>query len=128
MSRISEFASMWVGSLAKITTVKHNIDLQPDSRLAVQHPYQARLKTREHEGQQNDRMLKQGVFEPAMSERASREVFALKKDGNLRFYVDYRKLIAMTLQGTHSLPRMDDCMDSPRDATIFSTANFSNAY
>lgn len=43
-----------------------------------------------------------------MSERASRVVFVPEKDGKLRFCVDERKLYAMTLRLTYSLPRMDD--------------------
>lgn len=42
MSLPSEFASMWSGSLGKITTAKHHIHLQPTSRPAFRHPYRAR--------------------------------------------------------------------------------------
>lgn len=71
MRLLSELASMSSGNLRKIITVKSPIDLQPDSRLAFQHPYWAGLKTKEHEGQETEWMLKEGVIEPAVLERAN---------------------------------------------------------
>lgn len=59
LSLLFEFASMWDGSLGKITTVKHHVDPHPDSRPALQHPYRARLKKKELEIQEIDRRLKE---------------------------------------------------------------------
>lgn len=68
MSFLSKFSSMWNGSLGKTTTMKNHINLKPGSCPAVQHQYQAVLETREHEGLDTDRMLKEGLIEPEMSE------------------------------------------------------------
>ena len=66
-------------------------------------------------------MLEAGVIEATTSEWASLVVLAPKKDGSLRFCIDYRRLDAMTVADAHPLPRMDDCLDSLGDAGIFST-------
>jgi hypothetical protein len=66
-------------------------------------------------------MLQAGVIEPATSEWASPVVLVPKPDGSLRFYIDYLKLNAFTVRDTYPLPRMDECIDSLRDAVVFST-------
>lgn len=45
-----------------------------------------------------DRMLKEEIIKPATTRWASLIVFARKKDGSLRFAVDYRKLNAVTVR------------------------------
>lgn len=39
----------------------------------------------------------------------------------MRFCVDYRRLNAVTRKHSYPIPRMDDCMDSLGQATIFTT-------
>lgn len=94
---LDEFTDMWSGRLGKITAAKHRVELIPGSRPVFQHPYRAGLKTREHEKKEIDRMLKEGVIEPSISEWAAPVVFAPKKDVKLRFCVDYRRLNAVTV-------------------------------
>ena len=83
---------------------------------------------REHEKAEIDNMLKAGVIEPSSSEWASPIVFGPKKDGKLRFCVDYRKLNALTIRDSYHIPRMDECIDSLGDAGIFSTLDANSGY
>jgi hypothetical protein len=69
--------------------------------------YRAWKKAREVERAEVDRMLKAGVIEPATSERDSPVVLITKKDGAIRFCVDYRKLNAMNTKDSYPLPRTD---------------------
>jgi len=126
---MEEFTSMWDGNLGTISAVKHRIDLDPpDSQPVHSAPYRAGPATRQLEKNEIDKMLGMGVIEPAQTEWASPIVFAPKKDGAMRFCVDYRRLNAMTLRDSYPIPRMDECIDSLGDANIFTTLDANCGY
>lgn len=65
--------------------------------------------------------MKYEVIEPATKEWASLVVFAPKKDGSIRFCVDYPKLSAINVRDSYPLSRTDECIDPLGNARIFST-------
>ena len=73
-------------------------------------------------------MLDAGVIEHATSEWASPVVLVPKKDGSLRFCIDYKRLNAKTVADAYQLPRMDVCLDSLGDAGVFSTFDCNSGY
>ena len=119
---------MWDGSLGEIAATEHRIDLVPDARPIASPPYRAGLKAREAEQTEVNRMLEAGVIEPAQSAWASPVVLVPKPDGSLRFCVDYRRLNAVTIRDSYPLPRMDECIDSLGDATLFTTLDCNSGY
>ena len=127
-SLLRKHASMWNGELGELSITKHRIDLQENAKPAYQAPYRAGKQSRDIERQEVDRMLKAGVIEPATSEWASPVILITKKDGSIRFCVDYRKLNALIVKDSYPLPRMDECLDSLGDATIFSTLDCNSGY
>jgi hypothetical protein len=85
-------------------------------------------RVREFEAAEVQRMLKAGVIEQAHSEWASPVVLDPKHDGCIRICVDYRRLNALAIKESHTIPRMDECIDSFQDATIFSTLDCNSGY
>lgn len=125
---LAKHSSMWDGRLGKIAATEHRIDLKNDVQPVRQNPYRSGHKEREFAREEIEKMLKAGVIEPSNSEWASPIVLAPKKDGSLRFCVDYRRLNAVTQRDSYPLPRMDDCVDSLGSATIFTTLDANWGY
>ena len=113
--------SLWSGKLGEISATKHHIRLIEGARPFKSAPYRAGPKTRELEEEEVRRQLEAGVIEPSNSEWAAPVLFAPKKDGKLRFCIDYRKLNTMTVKDSYPLPRMDECIDTLGDAKVFTT-------
>jgi Reverse transcriptase (RNA-dependent DNA polymerase) len=73
-------------------------------------------------------MLAEGIIEPATSEWSSPVVLVSKRDGGMRFCVDYRKLNLLTERDVYPLPRLDECVDSLGDAVVFLTLDANSGY
>ena len=65
--------------------------------------------------------LKDGIIQESASPWASLVVLVKKKDGTLRFCIDYRRLNAVMHKDTFPLPRIDDLLDQMRGKKVFST-------
>ena len=112
---------MLSGDLGKIQATEHLIDLKPNTRPIHQHPYRAGAESRKILEDHINLQLAADVIEPAQSEWASPVLLAPKKDGTLRFCIDFRRLNMATISDTYRLPRMEDCIDSLGEARLFTT-------
>ena len=73
-------------------------------------------------------MQSQGIIEPCQSEWASNIVLVTKKDGSIRFCVDYRKLNTLTQKDVYPLPRIETCLDTLSGAAWFSTFDLRSGF
>jgi hypothetical protein len=73
-------------------------------------------------------MLDQRVIEPSESPWASPIVLVQKRDGGVRFCVDYRKLNRVTKLNEFPLLRIDDTLDLLTGSRLFSTLDLASSY
>lgn len=73
-------------------------------------------------------MLARDVIQPSMNPWASPIVIVRKKDGSARFYVDYRRLNAVTRKDAYPLPHIDDTLDTLSGSQWFPTLDLLSGY
>lgn len=118
-----------VGQLApgQAISTKHRIDVGEQQPLR-QRPYRVSLAERNMIDDQVSEMLRKGVVRPSSSPWASPVVLVKKKDGTIRFCVDYRRLNRITKKDVYPMPRIDDALDCLQGAEYFSTMDLHSGY
>ncbi|CAM4664391.1 unnamed protein product [Lepidochelys olivacea] len=69
-----------------------------------------------------------GVIQPSASPWASPVVLVPKKDGSVRFCVDYRKLSAISVSDAYPMPRPDELLDKLGGAQYLTTMDLTKGY
>ena len=73
-------------------------------------------------------MLDAGVIRPSNSPWCNAVVLVRKKDGSLRFCIDFRKLNSLTVKDSHLLPRICETLESLNGAAHFSTFDMNSGF
>lgn len=73
-------------------------------------------------------MLAGGVIRESHSPWAAPIVLVKKRDGTLRFCVDYRRLNLVTHKDAYPLPRIEESLASLKKSTVFSTLDLAHGY
>ena len=68
------------------------------------------------------------VIQPSVSEWASPPVLVRKRDGGVRWCVDYRALNSHTTKDVYPLPLIEECLDTLSGHTWFSKLDANSAY
>lgn len=129
INMLGQFEQMWDSQLGLTRAAKHRIELTfPDSHLIHSAPYWAGPKGRSFEKDEIDKMVALKVIESAQTKWPSPIMSSTKKDGSLWFCTDYRKLNAVTAHDSYQISRMDECIDSLREASVFTTLDTNSGY
>ncbi|KAG1936368.1 gag-pol fusion protein [Pimephales promelas] len=75
-----------------------------------------------------DIMLSMGVIEPSLSEWCSPIVLVPKKDGTLRFCIDFRQLNSLSKVDPYPMPRIDELVERLGRAKYLSTVDLCKGY
>lgn len=107
--------------------ITHRIDTQDA------HPVKQRMRRtplgfeKEEEVHLQD-LLEKGIVEPSSSDWASPPVLVRKKDGKLRYCIDYRKLNNLTVKDAFPIPKIETCLDTLRGSVFMSTLDMASGY
>mgnify|MGYP005949094595 CR=1 FL=1 len=73
-------------------------------------------------------MLDANVIQPSTSEWSSAPVLVRKKDGSVRWCIDYRQLNQKTVKDSYPLPNIEDCLSTLSGSIYFSTLDMESGY
>ncbi len=113
--------------LGKTSLVKHQINLTDETPIKIRHrrvPPSMFDAVRQHLKD----MLACGVIRPSKSPWSFPTVLVRKKDGSLRFCLDFRALNNKTIRDSYQLPRIDESMDALVGSKWFSTMDLKSGY
>ena len=130
LSLLCSYADVFSSStsdLGRTNKLKHSIDTggaAPIRQSVRRLPPQRRNDV----GRLIGEMLESGVVERSTSPWASPIVLVKKKDGTVRFCVDYRKVNNITRKDAYPLPRIDTTLDTLSGSQWFSTLDLLSGY
>ena len=110
------------------TGIVHHVIDTGDHPPVKQQPYRTPAVHREKITKMIADMEKYGIISPSVSPWASPIVLVPKKNGQLRFCVDYRQLNAVTKKDVYPLPRIDDILDHLGKAKYFTSLDLASGY
>ena len=130
MELLNEFQDVFMQEgvpLGRTHLVEHHINTG-DARPLKQRPRREPLGLQDVVKMELKDMLDRDVIEPSESAWASPVVLVKKKDGSIRFCIDYRKLNEVSQKDAYPLPRIDDNLDALAGAKWFTTLDLASGY
>ena len=125
--KFSDVFALDDSELGRTSVVCHSIDTG-DRKPIKQQPYRTPIVQRDTIKKMVDEMQKQSIVQPSRSPWASPVVLVPKKDGGLRFCVDFRCLNSITRKDVYPLPRVDDIFDTLDGACYFTSLDLASGY
>ena len=132
--QLLQFLARWKDSFSKDITdlgncdlIKHEINLtdnEPFKEPARRIPAALFQEVKEHLKE----MMAAGVIRPSHSPYSSNVVIVRKKDGTIRFCVDFRKLNSKTVTDAYAIPRVEDSLHLLSGARYFSKIDLRSSY
>ncbi len=110
-------------NLKQCPLVQHVVDTG-DSQPISQPPYRTNLETKRIIDEVIKKHLSNKFIEPSSSPWASPVVLVSKKDGSVRFCIDYRRLNAITKRDVYPLPRIHDALAALEGNVYFSKLSY----
>ena len=124
---LTDFKDVLCSEPGQTNLVEHTIETgsAPPSR---QPPYRIPHAYRDTIKEELKEMEQAGVIQPSTSEWAAPIVLVKKKDGTLRFCVDYRRLNKLSQGDAYPMPRINELIDRLGKAKYISTLDLARGY
>lgn len=129
-SLLGKYTDIFVSDDSELTQtnlVQHRIDTGYNKPINSV-PYKTNLKTKHKVQEIIQSYLNKKFIQPSNSPWASPFVIVPKKDGSIRFCIDYRKLNSVTTRDVYPLPRTDECLTALQGMHYFSTFDLCSGY
>ena len=130
MSLLYKYTDLWSTAdmpLQRTTAAEHEIHTGT-SRPVAQPPRQTGLQQKREIQKQIKEMINDDIIRESQSPWAAPIVLVRKKDGSVRFCVDYRKLNQVTTRDHYPLPRTEDILDTLNGSQYFTTLDLRSGY
>ena len=115
------------GKTGRTEVADHGVDVQGNSPSKQRYkPWP--LAKQQAADEQVRKMLDDDIIEPSDSPWASPAVLVTKRDGSIRFCVDYRRVNSLTKKDAYPLPRIDDTLNTLGGAEWFCTMDLASGY
>ena len=121
------FPAVLATTPGRTNLVRHHVSVG-DAIPIQQKPYRVPYAQRDLVKRELDLMLKADVIRPSVSPWASPIVLVTKKDGDVRFCVDYRKLNQVAKFDAYPMPRTEELIDTIGPAEVISTLDLAKGY
>ena len=108
-------------------TVRHAIETGTHLPVSTP-PYRVSYRDEQIQREEIKKLLEQGIIEESTSPWSSPIVLVRKKDGSVRFCVDFRKLNNITAKDAFPIPRIDDIFDHLSQTEYYTTIDFKPGY
>ena len=115
-------------SFGKTSLIEFEVTLEPGSKPVKAKVRPTNPKQRQDLREQLDRWEAEDVVEECESPWASGLVPVLKKDGGIRWAVDYRPLNKMTIKDSYPLPSISENLEKLQGSQVYSTLDAAGAY
>ena len=127
LKRWQEVFSTGISDLGNCDLVQHEIKLTDDE--PFKDPYRRIPPALFQEVKEHlTEMIETNVIRPSKSPYSSNVVIVRKKDGSIRFCVDFRKLNSRTIKDAYAIPRVEDSLHVLAGARYFSKLDLRSGY
>ena len=127
---VLEYTDIFVGPDGEVgftDKIRHRIET-PDAdpiKINLQRKSEAE---KEYIAAEVKKLHRDGKIVPSQSPWGAPVVLVRKKDGTLRFCIDYRRLNDVTKKDAYPLPHIEECLDALNGAKFFSTMDLASGY
>jgi hypothetical protein len=122
-----KYCQCFADKLGRTSLVQHHIDTGTTKPIKLR-PYRVSPHRKDIISNEITTMLNAGIIEPCFSPYAAPITLQPKKDGSLRFCVDYRELNSVTVRDVYPIPRIDDTLDQLQHAKYFSSMDLRSGF
>ncbi len=127
---LCEFADVFARhdlDLGEFTAIQHRIRTVDDNPVKLR-MRRTPLGFEKEEEKHLRAMLDAGVIEESTSDWCAAPVLIRKKDGSVRYCLDYRKLNSKTVKDVFPLPLVEECLDMLSGSEFYSTVDMAAGY